>query len=311
MPPMPTAPPVALTAPSVPSLENLRCFLAAAQSPTFRAAARVVALTPAALSQRIRQLEDQLGARLFERTTRSVSLTTAGLALVPASRAALDAAAACVAAARGDHPPIAVELTVGTRMELGLSLLVANHDALAAACPGLTLNYFFGSGPELLSRVRLREIDCAVTSARFSDAALGSIPLHHEEYVFVGARELLRRSPFSRREQAAQHTLLDIDGSLPLYRYWQEAAGGGALKFGRVWRVGAGAAIRELVLQGRGVAVLPRYMLSAELKRKVLVPLFPAVKARDDYFRLIFRQDDPRRSVFETLARALLDLPLR
>jgi hypothetical protein len=52
-------------------------------------------------------------------------------------------------------------------------------------------------------------------------------------------------------------------------------------------------------------------MVMAELKRRVLVPLFPAVKARDDHFRLIFRQDDPRRSVFETLARALLDLPLR
>jgi LysR family glycine cleavage system transcriptional activator len=196
-------------------------------------------------------------------------------------------------------------------MELGMSFLVPNHDALASACPGLTLHYFFGSAAELFSRVRLREIDCAVTSARFSDAAFGSFPLHHEEYVFVGARKLLHRSPFSHREQAAQHTLLDIDGSLPLYRYWQEAAGGGSLRFGRVWRVGAGAAIRELVLAGRGVAVLPRYMVITELKRRVLVPLFPSVKARDDHFRLIFRQDDPRRSVFETLARALLDLPLR
>ena len=300
-----------LTAPSVPSLENLRCFLAAAQSPTFRAAAKAVALTPAALSQRIRQLEDQLGARLFERTTRSVSLTRAGLALVPASRAALDAAAACVTAAREDRPPVSVELTVGTRMELGLSFLVPNHDALTTACPGLTLHYFFGSGPELLGRVRMREIDCAVTSARFSDPALASLPLHQEEYVFVGARELLRRQPLSRREQAARHTLLDIDNSLPLFRYWQEAAGSGELRFGRVWRVGAGAAIHELVLRGRGVAVLPRYMVAAELQRKTLVRFFPAVKPGADHFRLVFRGDDSRRTTFETFATALLALPLR
>lgn len=308
---MATATLVALTAPSVPSLENLRCFLAAAQAPTFRAAARAVALTPAALSQRIRQLEHQLGARLFQRTTRSVSLTKAGLALVPAARTTLDAAAACVAATREDRRPAGVELTIGTRMELGLSFLVANHDALTAACPGLTLHYFFGSGLELLDRVRQREIDCTVTSARFSDPALASIPLHREEYVFVGSRELLRRHPLSRREQAGDHTLLDIDRSLPLYRYWQEAAGGGDLRFGRVWRVGAGAAIQQLVARGRGVAVLPRYLVADELKRKVLVPLFPAVKPAADHFRLVFRHDDPRRSTFDSLATALLQLPLR
>jgi LysR family glycine cleavage system transcriptional activator len=305
------AAPVARTVSAIPSLENLRCFLAAARSLSFRVAARSVALTPAALSQRIRQLEDQVGARLFARTTRSVSLTRAGHALVPAAQAALDAAAACVAAAREDRAPPAIELTVGTRMELGLSFLVPNHDALAAACPGLTLHYFFGSGPELLSRVRMREVDCAVTSARFSDPALGSLPLHPEEYVFVGSRELVRRLPLSRREHAARHTLLDIDTSLPLYRYWQEARGGEELRFARIWRVGGGAAIHALVREGRGVAVLPRYMVAGELERRTLVQLFPGVRPAVDHFRLVFRNDDSRRAAFEGLAAALLALPLR
>jgi DNA-binding transcriptional LysR family regulator len=308
---MRTAKPAALVPASVPSLENLRCFLAAAGSPTFRAAARAVALTPAALSQRIRQLEDQLGARLFERTTRSVALTRGGLALVPAARAALDAAAACVTAAGDDRPPPAVELTVGTRVELGLSFLIPNHDALTAACPGLVLHYFFGSGAELLGRARTRELDCAVTSARFTDPALASIPLHREDYVFVAAPALLRRMPLARREQAARHTLLDVDHSLPLYRYWQEAAGGDELKFARVWRVGAGAAIRALVVAGRGVAVLPRYLVAADLKRRALVPLFPTVKPNADHFRLVFRNDDSRRTALEALAAALRALPLR
>jgi DNA-binding transcriptional LysR family regulator len=173
------------------------------------------------------------------------------------------------------------------------------------------LHYFFGSGPELLGRTRTRELDCAVTSARFSDPALASLPLHREEYVFVGARALLRHMPLVRREQASRHTLLDIDHSLPLYRYWQEAAGGGELKFARVWRVGAGAAIHELVLAGRGVAVLPRYMVAADLKRRALVSLFPAVKTEEDHFRLVFRNDDSRRTAFTTLAAALRALPLR
>jgi LysR family glycine cleavage system transcriptional activator len=308
---MSNQPAAPLVAPNVPSLENLRCFHAAAQLPTFRAAARMVALTPAALSQRIRQLEDQLGARLFERTTRSVALTRAGLALVPAARAALEAAAACAAATREDGQPLAIDVIIGTRVELGLSFFLPNHDAVTAACPGIGLHYFFGSGAELLGRVRTREIDCAVTSARFADPALASLPLHEEDYVFVGARELLRGCPLSRREHAARHTLLDVDGSLPLFRYWQEAAGGGELKFARVWRVGAGAAIHQLVSAGRGVAVLPHYMVADELKRKSLVQLFPAVKLTADCFRLVFRRDDFRQAALAELATALLRFPLR
>src|SRR5437773_2384277 len=67
----------------LPSTENLRAFDAAARLLSFRAAARTVALTPAAFGQRIRQLEDQLGVALFRRTTRSVALPDPGLALLP------------------------------------------------------------------------------------------------------------------------------------------------------------------------------------------------------------------------------------
>ena len=71
----------------IPSIENLRCFDAAARLLRFRAAAKAVALTPAALGHRIRQLEDELGVKLFERTTRTVRLTAEGLAVLPHARA--------------------------------------------------------------------------------------------------------------------------------------------------------------------------------------------------------------------------------
>src|SRR5688572_4690423 len=145
---------------TLPSIESLRCFDAAARLLRFRAAARAVALTPAALGQRIRQLEDDLGAKLFERTTRSVRLTAAGLALVPHARACLDAAAACGRAARGEVGPAPVEIVMGTRHELGLSWLTPNLKTLLAAHPTVTVHLYFGSGPDLLLRVRTLEIDC-------------------------------------------------------------------------------------------------------------------------------------------------------
>jgi LysR family glycine cleavage system transcriptional activator len=293
------------------SLESLRCFKAAARSSSFRAAAKLVALTPAALGQRIRMLEDELGARLFVRTTRSVSLTAAGLALVPAVDEALKAVEACARAVKGDAA-LPVELVMGTRYELGTSFLLPLHSKMTKARPGLTLHYYFGSGPDLLAKVRSREIDCAVTSSRFNDPAMDSVRLHREDYALVGSRELLRQTPLRRAEEASSHTLIDVGPELPLFRYWRDAPDGGdRLRFARTWHVGATAAAREEVLQGHGVGVLPVYMIRRELDSGKLIRILKTIESLFDHFRLVFRADDARRSVFEGLAQVLLSEPLR
>ena len=299
------------TSSSLPSLESLRCFVAAAESLNFRAAARAVALTPAALGQRIRQLEDELGATLFTRTTRQVSLTPAGMALLPHARALLAQAVDCGRAARGELGPSPVELVLGTRHELGMSWVLPLLDHLATALPWVTVHLYFGAGEDLLLRVRTREIDLAVTSTRFSDPRLDAIPLHEEEYVFVAARSLLDATPFSRADHAQRHTLLDAAPELPLFRYRREAAGGGdRLRFARVTRLGTIAAIEHFVRKGRGVAVLPRYLVGRRLTRGELVEILPSVKPLSDRFRLAFRADDARRPVYESLAAAMLERPL-
>jgi DNA-binding transcriptional LysR family regulator len=296
----------------LPSLESLRCFEAAAQLGSFRAAARAVALTPAALGQRIKQLEEQLGGSLFERTTRSIVLTPAGMALRPKARQALEAAEACARAVRGEEAPTPMELTLGTRYELGLSYLLPLRRVLEATHPGLGLHYYFGSAPDLLLRIRSREIDCAMTSSRLSDPALDSLRLHLEEYVLVGSRRLLARKPLRRTDDVAQHVLLDIDAQLPLFRYWRDAPNAGEhIRFKTVRYLGTAEAMYRLVLAGEGIAVLPIYMVRADIKQGRLVRCLPRIEPLTDYFRLVFRADDPRRHVYEVLAATLLGEELR
>jgi DNA-binding transcriptional LysR family regulator len=62
----------------VESLANLESFVQSAQLLSFSAAARRLALTPAAVSRNVATLERGLGVRLFQRSTRRVSLTEAG-----------------------------------------------------------------------------------------------------------------------------------------------------------------------------------------------------------------------------------------
>lgn len=296
---------------TLPSVDNLLCFDAAARTLNFRAAARAVALTPAAFGQRIKQLESQLGVRLFERTTRSVRLTAAGLALMPSARTVLDDLRRCSRVVRGEEAPPRVEITLGTRFELGLSWVLPALETLEHAHPHVHLHLYFGSGLDLLRRLRAFEIDCAITSTRVVDPAFDAIALHEERYVFVGASRHLDRVPLTRTAHGERHTLLDIGPELALFRYAKDAPGfPEGLRFAAHRWLGIGAAIRHVVLAGGGVAVLPLYMVEDDLKKGRMRRIFPKLLLLHDSFRLLHRRDDPRVGEFEAMAGTLRTRPI-
>src|SRR6202046_5417177 len=74
-----------------PPLRNLRAFCVAARHRSFKFAADELFLTPSAVSHQMKELEDSLGVRLFERKTRALELTTAGHTLLDEAEPLLDA----------------------------------------------------------------------------------------------------------------------------------------------------------------------------------------------------------------------------
>src|SRR5690606_3598750 len=114
----------------------------AARHLSFRVAAREVALSAPAFSDRIRRLEEDLGMELFARTTRRITLTEPGSRLLPRARVVLAEARACVRAVAGEGAA-PVELMVGTRFELGLSWLTPSLDQLGRRAPWRTLHLVF------------------------------------------------------------------------------------------------------------------------------------------------------------------------
>ena len=295
----------------LPDLESLRCFVEAARLLNFRAAARAVGLTPAALGQRIRQLEDQMAVQLFHRTTRKVELTEAGMALLPTAQTTLDMARSCVRAARGDLGPIAMDITVGTRHELGLSWLTPMLPALAEAHPGVTFHLYFGSGPDLELRVRSREIDCAITSSRIADPKLDSARVLAESYAFVATPALLAKLPFNELSDASKHTLIDTSREIPLFRYWRDASGTDSLEFDTLRCMGTVSAIHQLIARSEGVGVLPTYLIRDDLESGRLVRIMPHTEPKDDFFRLVFRADDARRPLLRAVAATMSMHPLQ
>ncbi|WP_374424405.1 LysR family transcriptional regulator [Chromobacterium sp.] len=72
------------------SLRHLRAFVAVAEAASFTTAARQLFLTQSTLTKTIRELEQEIGLTLFERTTRKVALTTQGNAFMPVARRLLN-----------------------------------------------------------------------------------------------------------------------------------------------------------------------------------------------------------------------------
>jgi DNA-binding transcriptional LysR family regulator len=271
-----------------------------------------VYLSPAAFSDRIKRLEELLDARLFERTTRRVSLTPAGVRLRAQARQALDAAEHCHAVVQQLDRPVPFSLTLGTRFELGLSWLVPALDALAQTHPERTVHLSFGVGPVLLEQLRRGAVDAVVTSTRLTLGQLDYALLHPEAYVFCAAPALLAEQPLSSAEDARVHCLIDAHADLPLFRYFLDAQPAeSAWGFARIHQLGTIAAIRARVLAGHGVAVLPHYFVEPDLQAGRLTRIMPDAPVHGDRFRLIWRADHPRADALRGLAEELRQRPLQ
>ncbi|MDO9403826.1 MAG: LysR family transcriptional regulator [Polaromonas sp.] len=111
---------------------HLRYFLVLAEELHFGRAARRLAMSQPPLSLNIQQLEASVGARLFIRNSKSVQLTAAGRAFVPAARALLDQAAQAASHARDVGEGMAGSLTIGfagTLLYSGLPQIIERFQA--------------------------------------------------------------------------------------------------------------------------------------------------------------------------------------
>lgn len=209
---------------------------------------------------------------------------------------------------RSTDQRVPFEITVGTRYELGLSWLCPALDILSGARPERTIHLYMADTPDLVSRVERRELDAVVLSARLTSSRISYATLHQEEYAMVGPPGI----HLAGVQDVGSTTLIDVSPDLPLFRYFQDALGGGEpWRFGRYEYMGGIGAIRYRVLSGHGIAVLPTYFVQAHLESGALVRLMPDIPLRHDAFRLVWWKDHPYEGRMLELADELRQLPLK
>jgi len=125
------------------SLSNLESFVRSAESASFSAAARRLALTPAAISRNVAQLERNLGVRLFQRSTHGLKLTEAGERFLSLVSAGLDGIQSAIVevTSKADHPAGILKLSISQRF--GITEILPLMPAFLARYPAVSLDLQF------------------------------------------------------------------------------------------------------------------------------------------------------------------------
>ena len=143
-------------------LRHLRYFVAVAEELSFRRAAEKLHLAQPPLSAQIKSLEAELGVRLFERTTRSVSLTHAGRVLLEEARLVLGASVQAERRAKEAEHGLTGTLRVGMIAPAANAWLAGVLRVFRQRFPAVQLSLFDLTSPEQLRRLRANELDAGL-----------------------------------------------------------------------------------------------------------------------------------------------------
>ena len=156
---------------------QLKAFLLTAQHQSFSRAAEQLFITQSGMSVLVRELEAQLGFRLFDRTTRRVSLTEFGVKFLPiADRSLLDLEAAAAnigrSATEADR-----HLSIGATPLVAAGLLPPAIAEYAKRKPELEIRVYDARRPRLIEMVQSGEIDVGLTAFQHAAPGVTKIPL--------------------------------------------------------------------------------------------------------------------------------------
>ena len=189
-------------------LRHLRAFTAVAESRSFSKAARQLRLSQPPLSRHIRQLEDEVGVKLFIRNTSGVELTREGAVLLEQARSVLGEASSFLELAGRARSGVASTLRVG--MARGLCEAVNRiRVRLADLAPDVAIEGTDMPSFRQYEALRHRTLDLGVLRHVNDDPGVESEPLFEERFVAV----VSEHSPLAKRrslrlKQLAEEPLL-------------------------------------------------------------------------------------------------------
>lgn len=262
-------------------LNALRAFEASARHQSFSAAAAELHVTPAAVGQLVRGLEESLGTPLFHRNLKGRTR------LIPtevAERALLDIRAGfdrlLLGYERLQEGSTNRVLTVTVSPAFAAKWLLPRIDGFQTVCPDIDVRVETSLRPvDFIAR----RIDIGVRYGTGNWAGLSADKLMDEEIYPVCSAELLRRRNGLRGPRDLAHETLIHDLSMdghpgfPSWEKWLRAAGASGVATSRGMRINNSAAVLQAAGEGHGIALARSIMARDDLAAGRLVRLFPEI----------------------------------
>ena len=271
-------------------LQDLQTFATVAEERSFSVAARKLHRTQPAISQAVRRLEDELGDRLIDRSSRNGALTEAGVLLLEHATRLLRLASEAEAAVRELQQVRRGRVAIGAN-EAAVHSLLPFVRRFAAAHPNVAVEVRRVASRRIAGELLDRSIDFGVMTFLPGEAGLQSITLGRDELVLLThpAHPLAARKRVTIGEVGRQVVIAHNDPSparervLRLYQVRHAAIN---IQISLPSLDG----IKRAVEMGLGVAVLPRRCALTEIARGDLVAVKVPELSGQQIVRFVFRQ---------------------
>src|SRR6478735_6511812 len=254
------------------ALDGVEAFLSVAQHRSFRRAAAELGVTPSAISQAVRVLEERIGAALFMRTTRSVGLTEAGEQFLARAKPAFEELVAASEVARGLGERPAGRLRLSVPRAVVPILLEPPIASFCRAYPEVEVEI---AASEELVDLAAKGFDAGVRLGQFIAADMVAVPLTRPlRYVIVGSPAYLaRRDRPERPDDLRHHACVRMRRSSGAIALWSLSDDGRVIEIAvsgpfiaNDFPTMLGAAV-----EGLGLAQLPEPIAAGPMKAGKLV----------------------------------------
>ncbi|MCB1445136.1 MAG: transcriptional regulator GcvA [Rhizobiaceae bacterium] len=291
---------------ALPGTRALRTLVSAGRHLNFTRAADELGLTPAAVSYQIKEIEDQIGARLFVRSSRSIHLTPEGEILFEAATEALDTLGRAASRVRKMSRSVTTQLKVTLDPHFATKWLMRRVENFRKRQPGIELRFEVSYE---LREFDVDDIDVAIRYGGGKYPGLTTNRLFDNVVVPVCSPRLLKSGrALTEPRDLMHHTLAHIEWSRqgvtwPNWQIWMAAAGIHDFDDSRVVVFGTSSDAVEAALAGEAVALADFAMVANDLSEGRLIrPFELSIKAPAEFaYFLVYPNEsaaDPRIVAF-------------
>ncbi|WP_255953246.1 LysR family transcriptional regulator [Streptomyces odontomachi] len=245
-------------------LRQLEYFVAVAEEAHFTRAAERVHISQSGVSAQIRQLEQELGAMLIDRSGRSARLTPAGTAALGHARAALASAAALRQAVDEVNGLIRGRLVVGMVTACTITPLFDALSAFRQDHPGVEITLHEDTSDRLVERLRAGTLDLAlIGTAEATPKGLEAYEIVRERLVVaVPPGHPLGERSRVRLADLGAHPLVSLPTGTGVRAVFDQACATRGIRPDIACQASAPTAVADLAIRGLGAAVLTESMVT-------------------------------------------------